>query len=167
MIIGITGGVGTGKTTVAKMFSKLGGRVISADKIARRISAPKTRAWKKLLQQFGEGILYNNKCINRKKLAEIAFSRKAALSRLCEITHPEIVKEIKREVVSIKKRSKKPVIIIEAPLLIEAKAQKMVDKIIVVSTSRQQQIKRAVKSLRLSKTEVLKRIKAQMPLKKR
>ncbi len=165
MILGITGSIGTGKTTVAKIFNRLGAKVIDADNIAHKLLKPKSLVYKHLVKEFGPGILNSNNSINRKALSKKAFSNKSALRKLCNITHPVIIKKIRKKVASIKRKNPKAIIAIDAPLLFEAKAGKMVDKIIVVATNKRVQIERAAKSLGCSKEEIKDRIKAQLPLK--
>jgi len=159
MIIAITGGIGTGKSTVAKMFAELGAKIIDADRIARRVMAPGSRVRSRIKKKFGT--------TDRKRLSEIVFSDKKALKALCAITHPAIIAEIKNEARKIRYRDKKAIIALDAPLLFEAKQGHLADKTIVVVAKRENQIKRAVKNLKISRQEAQRRIRSQMPLAKK
>lgn len=162
LIIGLTGGLATGKTTVAKMFAQLGAQVIDADKIAHKLISPRGACYTSIVRYFGGDIVTKGN-IDRKKLSTIVFNNKHALRKLEGIIHPEVKKNIFTE---IKKRQKKnSIIIIDAPLLIEAGIEKKVDRLIVVKSSLNKQIKRSSARLKITKSEALKRIKAQMPLK--
>lgn len=168
LIVGLTGGIVSGKTTVAKYFKELGAKIIDVDIIAREIVRPQQKAWFKIVEYFGEDILKEDKEINRKKLAQIVFSNQEKLDLLNQITHPEIILLIKRQLNKIKDSSYRNVIcIIEAPLLFEAHIEGMVDKIIVVYLNRENQINRLILRDNLSKDEAIKRIKSQMPIEKK
>jgi dephospho-CoA kinase len=143
MIIGITGSFGTGKTTVAEIFGNLGAHVIDADKIVHSFINAKAR----------------------KELSKIVFRRKAYLELICKIVHPILTAKIKEEIQRL--NPKKTVIVIDAPLLIESGLHKMVDVLVVVKTEKETQVKRAMKRLGLDRVSVLKRIRFQMPLKKK
>lgn len=135
MIIGITGSIGSGKTTIAKIFSKHHFTRIDADEIGHEIIKKNSAAYKKILREFGNEILDKNKNIDRKKLGDIVFSNKKKLSLLNSITHPVIIIEIKKRIKKIKNEcGNEAKIIIDAPLLLETGAHRLVDKVIVVKT---------------------------------
>ncbi|MCK9594458.1 MAG: dephospho-CoA kinase [Candidatus Omnitrophica bacterium] len=162
IVLGLTGGFGTGKSTVAGILAGYGAGVIDADKINHSLIAPGTLVYKKILKAFGRDILKNNNgAIDRGKLGGIVFSDPKALKRLCGITHPAVIREVKRRV----KSAKNDVVVVDAPLLIEAGLDKLVDKIIVVALSRGRQLKRLAQKTSLSRPEILKRIGAQLSLK--
>ena len=164
--IGLTGGFGTGKTTVARLFKGLGARVIDADAINHQLLAKRGDCAKKIVRAFGHGVLRLGQ-IDRKKLAAVVFNNRSKLVKLCRIVHPAIIKEITRSLQKCKKEKFKFPIIIDAPLLIEAGLHKTVDILIVVKASRQKQISRIVRRMKIDKSEVLKRIKLQIPLKEK
>ena len=163
MIIGITGSLGSGKTTVAKMFGRLGAYAIDADKIYHSLIKPRGECYKTIVRHFGRDILGKSGRIDRKKLSRVVFKDKSRLKFLNDITHPEIIKEIKR----IIKSKKEKVVIIDAPLLIESGFYKEVDKIILVANEKKEQIKRAREARGISAREALKRIRMQMPFNKK
>jgi len=130
MVIGITGSLGVGKTTVAGLFRRLGARVINADRIAHKIIKPGTPAYKRIISTFGRGVLRGN-YISRRKLAAIVFSDRQALEKLNRITHPGIIRIIKDE---IRGCNQNEVLVIEAALLIEAGLLSRIDKLVVVKS---------------------------------
>lgn len=158
--LGITGGFGTGKTTVANCFKNFGAKIIDADKIARRLTRPGSKVYKRIISIFGVTVLKKNKFINREKLSQIVFNSNNLLERLNQAVHPEVIKVIKKQI----KGSAKKIIILDVPLLFEAGLQYLVDKTIVVRANKDEQLKRLVIRTSLSRENILKRINAQMRL---
>ena len=167
IIIGITGGIGTGKSTVAKAFRRFGARVLDADTMAHDALRKNTTSYKEIVKTFGRCILNGDGRINRVKLGDLAFRNKKVLKRLCDIVHPIVVMGIKKSVNMILKSGGAPAVVIDAPLLIEAGLHKVVDYLIVVKASRKTQIKRAMKKTSLPFNEIMKRIRSQMLLSKK
>ncbi len=182
LILGITGSFGSGKTTVARMFGSFGAQIIDADKLAHRYISLESSAYKKIIDIFGKGILKKNRIIDRGKLARIAFNNKNLLLRLNNIIHPQVIRIIKSKI----KLSRSKVVVLDAPLLLEAGLKKIVDKLIVVKITRVKQIKRIKNKPRTffdgkvlrkykkvrgktspSKADILKRIKYQIPLQRK
>lgn len=163
MIIGITGSIGSGKTTVSSLFKKYGFSVINADEIGHEVIKKNSIAYKKIIKAFGNGILDKNKNIDRKKLGSIAFNDHKKLKKLNSITHPIIFAEIKNQTKKIKNRNMAK-IIIDAPLLLETKAKNLVDKVIVVKCDMKSILKRNKKFTREKIERIL---KSQMPLKEK
>ena len=165
-IFGLTGSFGTGKTTTSKMFSRLGAEIIDADKIAHNLLIKDSGVYKRIISLFGEDILNRRSMqIDRKRLAKIVFNNQYLLKALCSIVHPSVILEIKRQIYRLKRKHSCRAVVIDAPLLVEAKLTSLVDKLIVVKAKREIQIKRMNKKMQLSKSEVLKVIKSQTPLK--
>lgn len=164
IIIGVTGGFGTGKTTVAKMFKALGAVVLDADKMAHKTFKKDTSSYERIVKVFGRDILDKSGKIDRAKLADLAFRNRSSLKKLCNIVHPAVIGRIKE---SISKVRRAPAIVIDAPLLIEAGLHKIVDYLVVVKTARSTQIKRVKKKTGLASDEIIRRIKNQMPLGKK
>ncbi|MBW2977176.1 dephospho-CoA kinase [Candidatus Woesearchaeota archaeon] len=172
MIIGVTGSFGSGKTTVANMFKKYGFRVINADRLYQGIYK-KNRALKnKIKKEFGT--------LGRSKIKKIVFNDCSKLRKLNEIAHPIIIQEIKNQIKNIKKQNAEKIInkklknktnglriVIDAPLLIEAKAMKLVNKIVVVKCGKKEQVKRILKKKKYSKKEIGQIMKSQIPLKEK
>lgn len=165
LIIGLTGGIVSGKTTVADMFRELGADIIDADIIAREVVRPKEKAWEKIVKHFGVGILRENQEINRKKLGNIVFSDKNKLKLLNQITHPEITEVIKKKLENIiNNNNRNNVCIVDVPLLFETGFENMMNKIIVVYLDPKKQINRLMKRNNLTREDALKRIKTQIPI---
>lgn len=162
MIIGITGSFGSGKTTVAKMFSKLGAYVIDADKVYHSLISPGKSCYKNIVRHFGKGILNRAGRIDRKKLGKIVFKDKTKLRLLNNLTHPEIMKEVRRLAKLNKGR-----VIVEASLLIESGFYKEMDRVILVANEKEEQVKRIRENKGLPARETLKRIRMQAPFKKK
>ena len=160
MIIGITGSIGSGKTTVAKLFSKHLYNRIDADEIGHQILKKNSFVYKKIIKNFGDGILDRNKNIDRIKLGDVVFENNKKMEILNSITHPIIINEIKNQ---IKKQSVNKIrIVVDAPLLLETQTKNLVDKIIVVRSDKKNILKRLNK--KYSKEKIEKILNAQMPL---
>ena len=169
LIIGLTGGIVSGKSTVAKMFQKLGAKIIDADRIGHEVILPNKPAWRKLIKSFGKSILKENLTIDRKKLGNLVFNDKKLLKKLNEITHPEIKKIIIKEINKFKddNRLYNKIMIIDAPLIYEASMDYLMEKIILVQLNEKEQIKRlAVRNI-FTREESLKRINSQIPNKEK
>ena len=158
-VIGLTGSIGGGKTTVAAMFKKLGAAVIDADKIVSELYKKNFFIKIKLVESFGEEILDRNNKINRKNLAAIAFSSPQKLKKLNRIVHPYVFAEIKRRI----KEKKKGIVIVDVPLLIESGMEKAVDVVVVVKANKAVQMRR-LKRNGYSAEEAKQRIASQMQL---
>lgn len=169
LIIGLTGGIVGGKSTVASMFRDLGAKIVDVDKLGHSVILPHRPAWEKIIRLFGKDILRNDLTIERKKFGKIVFTNPTLLKKLNKITHPEIIKLIKREINLAKNKtnSQEKILIIDAALIYEAKIDKLMDKIIVVYINKDEQVKRLVKRNNLSKEETLQRIKSQMSMKEK
>ncbi|MDD4362832.1 MAG: dephospho-CoA kinase [Atribacterota bacterium] len=165
LVVGLTGGIVTGKSTVAKIFQQLGAIIIDADLIARQMVLPGRKSWKMIIKNFGKEILNENNEIDRKKMADIVFSDNRKLKLLNSITHPEIINNIKKKIKEIKNNSENErICIIDIPLLFETKTDNIMDKIIVVYLDREQQLTRLKTRNGLNNDEAIKRIESQMPM---
>jgi len=158
IIIGLTGSFGSGKSTVAGIFAAYGARVIDADKIARAAVRRGSKVYKKIVSSFGSRVLAEGKAIDRRKLAGLVFNDPKQLKRLNAIIHPEVIRIIKAKINSIKKG----VLVLDAPLLLEANLKRMLDCLVVVKISRDKQFSRLVKRTSLKRADILKRIKSQI-----
>jgi len=169
LIVGLTGGIVGGKSTVALMFKDLGAKIVDADKLGHSVILPHRPAWEKITRLYGKDILRNDLTIDRKQLSKIVFTNQTLLKKLNEITHPEIIKLIKKEINLAKNKthSQEKILIIDAALIYEAKIDRLMDKIVVVYIDEDEQIKRLIKRNNLSKDEALQRIKSQMPMKEK
>jgi len=164
LLVGLTGGVGSGKTSVSKLFKDEGTYVIDADQIARHLVRPYSDAWKEIREQFGDEILQENGHLNRKKLASIIFSDPGRRGLLNKILHPRIKEEIHKMINEIKERDSQAIIIIDAPLLIELNEHLDMDKVIVVISNEDKQIERIMIRDGLEKETVKRIIESQLPI---
>ena len=167
ILVGLTGGVATGKSTVAKMFKQCGSVVIDADQLARDVVKPGKAAWRAIVTLFGTTVLNQDRSLDRQALGRIVFRNPKKRRQLERIIHPRVAREQQRLVRRIAKRKPHTVVIYEVPLLFEAGVDKRVDKIIVVTADRETQIARMKKRNHLSRTEAIRRIRSQMPLAKK
>ncbi|MFA5357064.1 MAG: dephospho-CoA kinase [Candidatus Omnitrophota bacterium] len=163
IVIGITGGYGSGKSTVAAFFRMRGVRVIDADRIARSLLKPGSGIYKSVIHSFGRGITGKGGAIDRRRLAGIAFSSRPLIKKLNNIMHPEVLRIIKKEIAGSRGR----IVVVDAPLLIETGLKSSVDKLIVVKVNREEQIRRVHKKTGFNRNDILKRIRAQVPLREK
>lgn len=164
IVIGLTGSIATGKSTVASMFMDLGIPVIDADRIAREVVEPGEEAYKKVVETFGEEILLEDRSLNRPKLGRIVFSDEEKRNQLNSIVHPAIRKRMLEKRDAYLKKGERCVVL-DIPLLFESKLEHFVDKIIVVFVDENVQLKRLLDRNQLTKEEALQRIRSQMPVK--
>ena len=162
-IVGLTGSVGTGKSTVTKFFRQLGAYIIDWDELARAVVRPHSKAWKEIVEYFGKDFLNEDLTINRQKLAEVVFSDKEKVTKLNHIVHPEVLKKDERMTSEIKSLDPDALIIKDIPLLFELTRPIFVDRIVVVSASEQTQLKR-LEEMGMSREDAQSRIKSQLPL---
>ena len=167
LLIGLTGGIATGKSLVSEILRGLGAYIIDADKIAREVVEPERPAWLEIVDFFGKDIINKDKTINRKRLGEIIFNDPVKKRKLEEIVHPRVIEEENRMVKEYLKIKPDGIVIIDAALLIEAGSHKRVDKLIVVYADKETQAKRLMERDGLSRTDAEKRIASQMPLNKK
>ncbi len=162
LIVGLTGGVASGKTTVARMFEKEGAYLIDADQIARDLVQPHRPAWKEILRAFGKEVLGKEGAIDRKRLADLAFSDPDQRSILNGILHPRIKREVGRRTRQIEREDPRAVVIFDAPLLVETGFHREVDRVVVVTSRETQQIERLKKRAGVSEEQTRRIISSQM-----
>ena len=161
--IGLTGGMGTGKSTVASMIQTLGYHVLNADKNAHRALQKDSPLFPEIIKVFGDKILGPDGEINRKQLGDIVFADKFMLGKLEAITHPYIQNETAKERDALSK-SGTEMAFYDIPLLFEKKLEKKFDKIVVVTTKKDLQIQRAMERTKLSHEDIRKRLANQMSM---
>jgi len=162
-LIGLTGGIASGKTTVAKILERMGVAAVDADMLAREVVAPGEPAYNAIVAEFGPGILNSDLSINRPALAQIVFADPEARRRLESITHPAIGARAAEKLAELDRQGM-PVALYVAPLLIEAGITSRVDEVWVVYADPQTQLKRLVERDGMTPDEALLRIAAQMPM---
>lgn len=165
-VIGITGGVGTGKSTVLKMLADLGAQTLSADDIGHRILEKGTLAYKSVVERFDTKVLDQDASISRKKLASIVFFDDNAREDLERITHPFIIEEIRSNIEGFKKKqlAGNNMLAVEIPLLYECGLENIVDEVLLIVAEQEAQLYRQTTSRGVSREEARGRIKAQIPL---
>lgn len=165
-ILGLTGGIASGKSTVSAYLAQNGALIIDADLIARQVVAKKSSGLKQVVAKFGEEILTASGELDRKKLGKLVFSNKDLLKALTDITGPLIRAEILREIQAAKKAQVK-LVVLDIPLLFETGYQTLCDKVMVVTIPSKLQLERVMKRDNLSAAEARKRIANQLPASKR
>jgi dephospho-CoA kinase len=166
MIIGLTGGIASGKSTVSNILKELGAKVIDADLISREVMQKGSGVWHTVVESFGTEIIDDGD-INRKKLGSIVFSDKSKLNLLNSITHPAIIYEIEKRILQLQNQNENPLIVIDAAILIEMGLNRLADEIWVVDVDKQTQVDRIMQRDNVKLQEALNRIDAQMPANQR
>jgi len=161
-VIGLTGGIGSGKSTVAQFLKELGAVIINADEVGHEALKPDGKEWHKVVAAFGQQILTPNGNIDRKKLGKIVFGHLESLSQLNQIMHPRIYEMVKAQLEEYRRQGTK-VVVLEAPLLLEAGWTPIVDEVWVTTASKATVLKRLEERSRMSQAESLARIHSQLP----
>lgn len=167
MVIGLTGGVATGKSLVAEILKSLGARIIDADVVARSIVEPEMDAYNDIVGEFGSAILNADKTINRKALGKIVFADKEKLKKLNSFTHPRIRARMTEEISQVTASQPERLVVSVVPLLIEEGAYKTVEKVVLVTSTRENQIERFIKREGRTREDALSIINSQMPEKEK
>lgn len=163
MVIGLTGGIASGKTTVSNMLRNMGAVVIDADKIAREVVEPHEPAWVKIRERFGEEVFHQDGQLNRQRLGSIVFDDTQARIDLNKITHPAIRKRMQeKKEQAIEKGTKW--VVLDIPLLFESELEYMVDKVLVVYVPQEIQKQRLMSRDQLEEERALQRMESQMPI---
>lgn len=166
-VIGLTGGIASGKSTISMLLRDKGAVIIDADEIAREILSPKKPAWNAVIDCFGREILLDGENIDRKKLGRMVFSDRAMLEKLNRITHPAILEEIKKRLDYYRQKREK-IVVIDAALLLEIGLDSMVDEVWLVAVDEKTQLARLLnREKEMSVEEAMDRIRAQLPLDKK
>jgi dephospho-CoA kinase len=158
-LIGLTGNIGTGKSTVARMLAELGAEAIDADQVTREVMRAGTPVHAAIVEAFGSGVLAADGEIDRQRLGSIVFADPAALVRLESIVHPATIAAVDRRVAA----SEASVVVIEAIKLIEAGMADGCDTVWVTACRPDQQVERIVEARGMSRAEIEQRVRAQPP----
>jgi len=161
-VVGLTGGIASGKSTVSKMLADLGAAVIDADIIAREIMKKGTPVWQKVKEVFGEEYFRPDGEVDRQKLGQLVFSNPEALRKLNSITHPVIKRHVLSEIERFKAKGGHKAVVVDAALLIEAGWCDMVDEVWLVVVDRESQIRRLMRRSGLTRQQAINRINSQM-----
>ena len=164
LLIGLTGGLATGKSHVGHMLERMGAHLIQADQLGHQALAPDGEAYRSAVEMFGQGILDEDGQIHRKALASVVFNQPETLEELNAIVHPAVHRLQAAIVERIAAEDPAAIIIVEAAIHIETGGYKRYEKLILVVCSVEEQIRRAVKRDNATRDEVLARLARQMPL---
>ena len=162
--VGVTGCIGSGKSTVCRLFSGIGRNVIVADEIARNIADADVGVKKAILREFGSSAYLATGSLDRKKIASIVFDDEKRRAKLDSIIHPRVFEEINHQINSLPSDQAFPYILVEAALIFETGMDESLDYVIVVTAEEETCIQRVIARDNVSREEVRKRITAQMPI---
>ncbi len=162
MIIGLTGGIGAGKSVVGGMLAELGALVIDTDKVGHQVYAPGSEGWRRLVDTFGEAIVAPDGTIDRKRLGAVVFGDPTRRRALNAIVHPLIFQEVLREIAERRAAGFTGHVVLEAPVLLEAKGTGLVDRIWLVTAPRDAIHARLAGSRELTPDEIEARMAAQL-----
>lgn len=161
-IVGLTGGIASGKSTLAEMLREKGAIIIDADKIGREQAEVGKPVYQAIVNHFGSSILNSDGTVNRRELGRVVFSNPGKLSMLNQLTHRPIIEEIEKRLSEIRQAKKsKEIVIVDVPLLIESGLGPNVDSIIIVTSNQKKRIER-LRKIGFSEEDARNRIKAQM-----
>jgi dephospho-CoA kinase len=161
-VIGLTGGIGAGKSTVTQMLEELGAAVIDADKVGHEIYLPDLPAWREIVDTFGAEVLNADRAINRQALGKIVFANPQALHTLNRIVHPKMFDRMLELIAELRARGSMKAIVVEAAVLIEANWMPLVDQVWVVVASEAVVVERLARQRHLTPEQVRTRIAAQL-----
>ncbi len=165
-VIGLTGGIGSGKSTVSRILAELGAVVIDADKVGHEAFKPGTSAWHQVVQTFGPEVVGADGAIDRKKLGAVVFADPSALASLNQIMHP-IMREMMRAQINDYRQQRVDVVVLEAAILIEAGWDSLVDEVWVTVAPQEMVMERLESQRGMAKEQTLARINAQLPAEER
>lgn len=164
VLVGLTGGIATGKSTVAEMFSENGAVIVDADVIARDVVQKGTPAWEKIRAEFGDEILLDSREIDRDKLGDIIFNDTAKKKLLNRIVHPAVFEKMGERIKTIEEDTPDALVMLDVPLLIESGMQDGFSHVILVYVTEDIQVKRLMARDGYSEQDAYARIRSQMPI---
>jgi dephospho-CoA kinase len=164
LLAGLTGGMGSGKTTVGKLFQSLGAYVLDADEICRSLVEPGKPAWRETTDLLGKGVLRDDQTLDRRKIADIVFNDPEKKKALEAILHPRVMEEEQAIYKDIAKDDPGALVIIDAALLIESENYRKVDKVVVIACDKETQLHRIMAKNTFSREDAQRRLQQQMPL---
>ena len=162
--VGLTGGIASGKSTVARMLAEKGAVTIDFDEMAHAVEDPEGPVWREIVRHFGEEILHEDRTIDRRKLGETVFADREKRELLNRLVHPAIFDEWQRRLAGIRARCADAIVVSDIPLLIEAGMKGMVDLVLLVYITPEEQIQRVMARDGFSREEAERRLAAQMPI---
>lgn len=163
MIIGLTGSIASGKSTVSVMLEELGYPIVDGDKVARLVVEPGSETLQEIEALFGKEVILPDGTMDRKKVGELIFNDPASRKKLNDVIHPAIRMEMMRQRNELLEKGHKTVVM-DIPLLFESRLQHMVDKVLVVSVTEENQLKRLMERNGLTEKQARARIASQLPM---
>ena len=163
-VIGLTGGIATGKSTVSAILKKAGAEIIDADRIAREVVKKGLPAYREIVENFGETVLLSNGEINRSILGDLIFNDPRKKQLLNRIVHPHVRRETNRQLKDMENSSPDTIAVLDIPLLFEAEMHKDLSEVIVVYAPEHIQVKRLMKRDNISEADAVARVRSQMPI---
>ncbi|MDJ0884976.1 MAG: dephospho-CoA kinase [Desulfobacterales bacterium] len=164
VVAGLTGGIASGKSTVAGMLREAGARIVDADRIAREVVQPGRKAWKAVRARFGEGVLQPDGTLDRGKLGHLVFQDHALKAVLEDIVHPFVFRQMAADLRHIAAAHPGAVVVLDIPLLIESGLHTVLPLTVLVHVPAAVQLERLIRRDSLSEVEARARIRAQMPI---
>jgi len=162
--VGLTGGISSGKSTVADMLEQVGCRVLRLDPLAHELMAPGQPAYQEIVAAFGRDILAPDGSIARQKLARLVFADRKKLEQLNAIVHPRVIMQVEAQLAELAAAMPAGIVVVEAALLIESGYYRQLDKLIVTWCTPEQQLERLTARTGLSRAEAAQRLAAQLPI---
>lgn len=162
IIIGVTGGIGAGKSSVSAILKQLGAQVLDADAISKQVSEPNQSAWKQIVDTFGTGILNPDSSLNRRALARIVFSSEEQKKKLEAIIHEKVIQEMTRQIDLLKEKNFQGMVVLDVPIPVEDGFLNVVDEVWVVTAKEGDRIGRIVSRSGLSEEEARARMRSQL-----
>jgi dephospho-CoA kinase len=162
LLVGLTGGIGSGKSTVAERLVAHGAELIDADLVAREVTLPGTEAWRQIVEHFGEGVLAADEFVDRDELGRVVFADPDKRTLLNEITHPPVMQRMAERLEELAEFT--GVVVVDVPLLIETGAEVGYEAVVVVATYPETQVARLVADRGMAEEQARARVEAQAPL---
>ncbi len=163
-VIGVTGGIGSGQSTVCNIFKRLGCKIINVDEKAKQVIKKNKTVQNEIKKEFGNKVFFRDGTLNRKLLASIAFEDENKTQLLNRIVHPRMVADVVEEMESARFSGRYPLIIVDAALIYEISIEKLFEHVIVVFSNQNQRVKRVMQRDNVKKEEVMARMDRQIPL---
>jgi len=163
-IIGLTGGIASGKSTVSRTVASLGAKIINTDEISHQIIEPGQPAWADIVKFFGNEVVNPDNTINRVKLGAIVFQDPASLQQLNSFTHPRVMERLRTDLRQIEDEQPEAIVFMEVPLLYETNMEKLCREVWVVWVGSETQVVRLMARDNISRDDAIRRISSQMPL---
>jgi len=166
-VVGLTGTIASGKSTVARFFQEWGAVVLDADEIGHEVVHPGKRAWRQIVEAFGDGVLLPHGEIDRDFLGQLVFHDPVAREKLNGIVHPRLVSELKKRIEVVRSRGFPGIVVVDAALLPLWEVTSLVERLIVVRAAEEHRIQRLIVKNGFSKADAEARLHAQEDLEKR